>query len=137
MSAPRIDGATLFELTTEDSSITYAPGDEGRPARLHYDGPLGEHVFEGDEIETLHSARGLEVRVTLDRISSLRTVTLTVFLPELEFEDATSELTFRTVGIHSTRRRGMISDSGEIISEPLDFEGLARNGAGGASTAVL
>ncbi|CAA9504722.1 MAG: hypothetical protein AVDCRST_MAG67-2253 [uncultured Solirubrobacteraceae bacterium] len=117
----------VFELTCEDTKITYVPvGFGGRP-RLEYDGPMGTHVFEGDEIQTLRSARGLEVSVTLDRISILRTITLTVFLPDLAFEDATTELTFETVGIHATRRRATVSDIGEGSTKPLELTGLARN----------
>lgn len=117
----------IFELTYEDAKITYVPvGYAGVPS-LRYDGPLGEHLFEGDEIQTFRSARGLEVSVTLDRISHLRTITLTVFLPDLEFEDATTELSFTTVGIHATRRRARVSDIGEGSSKPLELSGLARN----------
>ena len=120
-------GPHIFELTYEDVRITYVPvGFAGVP-RLEYDGPMGKHVFEGDEIETLRSARGLEISVTLDRISHLRTITLTVFLPDLEFEGATSELRFETVGIHATRRRATVSDIGEGGSKPLELAGLARN----------
>lgn len=126
MAGLKTDGPNLFELTFEDTNIVYERGGADGVSRLRYDGPLGAHVFEGEEIQTFRSARGLEVRVTLDRSSHLRTITLTVFVPDLEFEDATSELTFRTVGIHATQRRGSISRSGEIVSEPLQFEGRAR-----------
>ncbi|HWI06658.1 MAG TPA: hypothetical protein VNT54_03995 [Solirubrobacteraceae bacterium] len=117
----------VFELTYEDTKITYEPVGTGGAPRLHYEGPMGAHVFEGDEIKTFRSARGLEVSVTLDRISILRTITLTIFLPDLEFEDATSELSFQTVGIHTTRRRATVSDIAEGGSEPLELAGLARN----------
>ncbi len=117
----------VFELTYEDTKITYVPVGFGGAPRLHYDGPLGEHVFQGDDIQTFRSARGLEVSVTLDRISILRTITLTIFLPDLEFEGATSELSFQTVGIHQTRRRAKVSDIGEGSSKPLELAGLARN----------
>jgi hypothetical protein len=117
----------IFELTYEDTKITYAPVGFGGAPRLHYDGPMGEYVFEGDEIQTFRSARGLEVSVTLDRISHLRTITLTVFLPDLKFEDATTELRFETVGIHATHRRAQVSDIGEGSSKPLELAGLARN----------
>jgi len=120
-------GPNVFELTCEDTKITYVPvGFAGVP-RLEYDGPMGSHVFEGAEIQTLRSARGLEVSVTLDRISHLRTTTLTVFLPDLAFEPATTDLRFETVGIHATRRRAMVSDIGEGSSKPLELTGLARN----------
>lgn len=117
----------VFELTYEDTKITYMPVGSGGMPRLTYDGPMGEHVFEGEEIQTLRSARGLEISVTLDRISILRTITLTVFLPDLAFEDAKTELTFETVGIHTTRRRAAVSDIAEGGSEPLELAGLARN----------
>ena len=117
----------VFELTYEDTKITYEPVGSGGLPRLHYEGPMGIHLFEGDEIQTFRSARGLEVSVTLDRISILRTITLTIFLPDLEFEGASSELSFQTVGIHTTRRRATVSDTPEGGSEPLELAGLARN----------
>jgi hypothetical protein len=121
-------GPNVFELTYEDTKITYVPVGFGGAPRLEYSGPMGDHVFEGDEIQTFRSARGLEVSVTLDRISILRTITLTVFLPDLEFEDATTELSFTTVGIHKTRRRAQVSDvPGDGSSKPLELAGLARN----------
>lgn len=129
----------VFELSYEDTKITYVPVGPGGVPRLTYDGPMGEHVFEGDQIQTLRSARGLEVSVTLDRISILRTITLTVFLPDLAFEDAKTELTFETVGIHTTRRRAKVSDIAEGGSEPLELSGLARNieFQSGGSTVLL
>ncbi len=117
----------VFELSYEDTKITYVPVGFGGAPRLHYEGPLGIHDFEGDEIQAFRGARGLEVSVTLDRISILRTITLTIFLPDLEFEGATSELSFQTVGIHATRRRAKVSDIGEGSSKPLELAGLARN----------
>lgn len=116
-----------FELTYEDTKITYVPDGFGGGPRLHYEGPMGIHDFAGDEIQSLRSARGLEISVTLDRISILRTITLTIFLPDLEFEDATTELSFQTVGIRTTRRRAKVSDIAEGGSEPLELAGLARN----------
>ncbi len=121
-------GPNIFELTYEDTKITYAPVAFGGAPRLHYDGPFGEHSFQGDEITTFRSARGLEVSVTLDGISHLRTITLTVFLPDLELEDATTEVSFKTVGIRATRRRAQVVDVADGgSSEPLELEGLARN----------
>lgn len=120
-------GPNIFELVTDDTKITYTPNAFDGAPRLHYDGPMGEYNFEGEEIQTLNSARGLEISVTMDRISHLRTITLTVFLPDLELEDPTAELSFHTVGIHATRRRAMTTDVGEMTSKPLELEGLARN----------
>lgn len=130
MVALQSAGPTLFELTHEDTKIVYSPGALDGLAELHYAGPMGKYSFAGDEIQTYSSARGLEVSVTLDRVSHLRTITLTVFLPDLELDQMTDELSFSTVGIHSSRRRARAASTrlgATIMSEPLEFAGLARN----------
>lgn len=128
MVAVQRSGLTQFELTHEDTKIVYSPGAIDASASLHYVGPMGKYSFEGDEIETHMSARGLEISVTLDRVSQLRTYTLTVFVPDIELEDTTEEMSFRTVGINASRRRAMTSKIGAALtSEPIEFKGLARN----------
>lgn len=116
----------LFELVYDDTKITYSPGSFGKEPRLSYAGPMGRHSFSGDEIQSFESARGLEVTVCLDRVSHLRTITLTVFVPDMVL-DGTTEQSFRTVGIHATHRRGITGAPGlTLSSEPLEFEGVAR-----------
>lgn len=119
-------GPNLFEFVFEDTKITYAPGVLGGEPWLTYSGPLGRHLFAGEDIQAIESARGLEVSVTLDRVSHLRTITLTVFVPELELAGQ-PELTFRTVGIHATNRRSMRGGAGVALTcEPLVLDGLAK-----------
>lgn len=116
----------LFELFCEDTKITYSPGAFGHEPRLSYAGPMGRHSFSGDEIQSFDSARGLEITVCLDRVSHLRTITLTVFVPDMVL-DGTTEQSFHTVGIHATHRRGLTGAPGlTLSSEPLEFDGLAR-----------
>jgi hypothetical protein len=124
--AVQTQGPNLFELSYEDTKIVYAlDASTGAPC-LEYSGPMGRHSFRGDAIRTEDSARGREVSVTLDGVSHLRTITLTVFLPDVEFQDST-EASFRTVGIHATRRRSMREGPGaELTTEPLEFDGLAK-----------
>jgi len=124
--AVQTQGPNLFEFVHEDTKITYSPGGFGDVPSLSYSGPMGRHSFSGDEIEARESARGLEVSVTLDRVSHLRTITLTVFVPDLEL-DETTEQSFQTVGIHATHRRSMSGAPGAALtSEPMQFDGLAR-----------
>ncbi|MEA2157018.1 MAG: hypothetical protein QOE11_3158 [Solirubrobacteraceae bacterium] len=124
--AVQIQGPNLFELSYEDTKIVYALDETSGSPRLEYTGPMGRHSFEGDAIRTESSARGREVSVTLDGVSHLRTITLTVFLPDVEFDDC-NEQSFRTVGIHATRRRSMTEGPGaEFTTEPLEFDGLAK-----------
>ena len=124
--AVQTQGPNLFEFVFEDTKITYAPGAFGGEPRLSYAGPMGRHTFTGEEIQAVESARGLEVTVSLDRVSHLRTITLTVFVPDLEL-DGETEQSFRTVGIHATQRRKLRGGAGATLtSEPLEFTGLAK-----------
>lgn len=124
--AVQTHGPNVFEFVHEDTKITFSPGALDHDAVLDYAGPLGRYSFTGDEIRAHDSARGREVSVTLDQVSHLRTVTLTVFVPDVELDEAT-EQSFRTVGIHATHRRSMTGGLGVALSsEPLVFDGLAR-----------
>ncbi|MEY2515717.1 MAG: hypothetical protein QOJ89_3075 [bacterium] len=124
--AVQIQGPNLFEFVHDDTKITYSPGGFESEPWLSYAGPMGKHSFAGDEIKAFESARGLEVSVELDRVSHLRTFTLTVFVPDMVLED-TDEQSFRTVGIHETHRRGLTGGRGAAVSsEPLEFDGTAR-----------
>jgi len=124
--AVQTHGPNVFEFVHEDTKITFFPGALDHDAVLDYAGPLGRYSFTGGEIRAHDSARGREVSVTLDQVSHLRTVTLTVFVPDVELDEAT-ERSFRTVGIHATHRRSMTGGLGVALSsEPLEFDGLAR-----------
>jgi hypothetical protein len=126
MAVQTTQGPNLFEFVHEDTKITYSPGAFGGEPRLDYAGPMGHHSFAGEEIKAHESARGLEVTVSLDRVSHLRTITLTLFVPDLELADAT-EASFHTVGIHATHRRTLTGGPGAALtSEPMEFDGLAR-----------
>ncbi|MDX6690777.1 MAG: hypothetical protein QOG15_2234 [Solirubrobacteraceae bacterium] len=117
-------GPDLFELTCDETRITFVPAASGGAPRVQYSGPLGEHAFEGDELQLHESARGLEVSFSVD--THLQTVTLTVFVPELELDDA-PERHFHTVGIHATQRRTIAGGPGAIMTAaPLEVEGVAR-----------
>ena len=124
--AVQSQGPTQFEFVHDDTTITYSPGEFGAEPELSYAGPMGRYSFSGEEIQSYQSARGLEVSVTLDQVSHLRTYTLTVFVPDLEL-DAVAEQSFRTVGIHATHRRSLTGGTGVALTcEPLEFDGLAR-----------
>jgi hypothetical protein len=122
--AVQTQGPDLFELTCDETKITFVPESTGGSPRVLYSGPLGEHAFEGDALQLHESARGLEVSFSVD--THLQTVTLTVFVPELEFDEA-REQHFHTVGIHATQRRTIAGGPGAIMTAaPLEVQGVAR-----------
>ena len=122
--AVQSQGPDLYELSYEETKITFVPASAGGAPRLVYSGPLGEHSIEGGALQLHDSARGLEVSFSLD--THLQTVTLTVFVPELEFADRGEER-FHTVGIHTTQRRTIAGGPGaSMTAAPLEVEGIAR-----------
>ena len=81
----------------------------------------------GDEIEARESARGLEVSVTLDRVSHLRTITLTVFVPDLVLRGHDgAELPHRRHPRDAPARDDAAVSGRPLTSEPMEFDGLAR-----------
>jgi hypothetical protein len=123
--AVQTQGPAFYELSYDETKITFVPGLSRDAARVVYSGPLGEHAFEGDALQLYDSARGLEVSFSLD--THLQTVTLTVFVPELELADDSAEERFYTVGIHATQRRSIAGGPGaSMTSAPLEVEGIAR-----------
>ena len=125
--AVQTQGPNVFELSYEDTRIVYAlDADTGAP-RLDYTGPMGRHSFEGDAVRIERSARGCEVTVNFDGVSRMRTITLTIFVPDVDLEDPEEERSFRTVGIHATRRRSIRDAPGaKQTTEPLELQGLAK-----------
>ncbi len=133
--AVQTQGPNFYELSYEETTITFVPGVSGSSSRLLYSGPLGEHAFKGDALQLHDSARGLEVSFSLE--SHLQTVTLTVFVPELVLGDRAEER-FDTVGIHFTQRRTIVGGPGAIMTAaPLEVEGIARLAERGAAGPAL
>ncbi len=93
--------ANLFELACGDTSITYSTSSFAGPPQFSFTDPDGTLSFSGDEIETLPSALGSEVTVTLEAVPDLRTVSLTLLLPSFRLP-ADGEAEFDTLAIKST-----------------------------------
>ena len=93
--------ANLFELHCGGIDVTYSTSSFAGPPQLSYSGPEGELSFSGNEIETLPSALGTEVTVTLDVVPDLHTIALTLLLPGFRLP-ADSDEEFDTLAIKST-----------------------------------
>jgi len=93
--------ANLFELQCDGVQITYSTTSFAGPPQFSYDGPEGDLSFSGNVIETLESALGGEVTVTLESVPDLHTITLTLLLPSIRMpEDGDAD--FDTLAIKTT-----------------------------------
>jgi hypothetical protein len=100
-----------YELSGDDTSITYSmSGVDGKPT-LTYSGARGEHNFAGDEIRTLDSDLGTEVSVTLEDIADLHLITLTLLIPEMWIAPRAGE-EVRTIAILTTKEEPLTEKIG-------------------------
>lgn len=133
--AVQIQNPSLYELSCDETKITFIAAAPGGSPRLRYSGPLGEHSFEGDALQLHDSPRGLEISVRFE--THLQMTTLTVFVPELVLDD-TLEQSFHTVGIHTTQRRSIAGGPGaDMTAQPLELDGVARLLEYGAAESAL
>ena len=116
--------ANLFELQCDGVQITYSTTSiSGRPL-FDYQGPEGDLNFSGNEIETLPSALGDEVTVTLDTVPDLHTITLTLLLPSFKLPDD-GDAEFETLAIKATNHTTI---AGPPTGPAQTYEALALHG---------
>jgi len=93
--------ANRLELEGGGVQISYSRTSISGQPLFGYHSPEGDLVFAGTEIDTLHSALGEEVTVTLANVPDLHTITLTLLLPPINtLEDGDME--FETLAIMTT-----------------------------------
>jgi hypothetical protein len=127
MATTATQQANLFELSCAGMSITYATTSITGTPLLSYSGPEGDLSFSGSGIETLPTALGTEVTVTLETVADLHTITLTVLIPSFRLpEDHRS--TFDTLAIKTTNHTtiaGPPEGAGESY-EAIALHGVAK-----------
>ena len=92
-------GPNLFQISCEDTQITYSTSSFAGPPHFSYSGPKGEDSFSGEEIQSLGSALGTEHTVMLEAVPDLHTVT--VVLPDIRLSSG-EEQSFHALGILTT-----------------------------------
>ncbi len=116
--------ANLFELECDGIRITYSTSSFAGPPQLSYSGREGDLSFSGNEIETLPSALGTEVTVTLDSVPDLHTIALTLLLPAINLP-ADGDAEFDTLAIKSTHHSSII---GPPEGAGQSYEAIALHG---------
>ena len=116
--------ANHFVFSCGDTEVTYdSTSISGRPL-LSYQGPEGELHFMGDDIETLESALGSEVTVTIETVADLHTITFTLLVPSVMLT-RTADVTIETVAIKTTNHTSII---GTPEGPAQTYEALALHG---------
>lgn len=116
--------ANLFELSCGDTRVTYSTSSFAGPPQFSYFGPEGDLSFSGDEIQTLASALGSEVTVTLENVPDLHRITFTLLLPSFRLpKDNESE--FDTLGI---KTENLTTIAGPPVGPAQNYEAIALHG---------
>jgi hypothetical protein len=102
MAQKTLVAPNIYEVSGENTQITYSTTSVDGSPQFSYSGPKGEHSFSGDEIRTFDTDLGTEVTVTLEDVADLHVVTLTLLLPEMWVAPHAGQ-EFRTIGIYTTK----------------------------------
>jgi hypothetical protein len=92
----------LFELKGIGIELTYSTTSLSGQPQLTYKDRKRTFTFHGEEIRHLDSEIGLQVTVTLEQVPDLRTETLTLIIPAINGEGASTP--FQTNAILTTHR---------------------------------
>jgi hypothetical protein len=110
------------QISYSTSSIT------GKPL-LTYKDSKGARSFMGDEIRTQNTDMGTLVTVTLETVTDLRTVTLTLLVPAINLDGSAKE--FKTIAIRTTNKTTI--GGGSFVKgvvqfyEVIDLKGTANS----------
>jgi hypothetical protein len=93
----------VYEVSGDVTQISYSTsGIDGSPS-CSYRGPKGDdQLFSGDDIQTLDTALGTEVTMTVADVADLQVITLTLVIPEMWIARG-SGLAFKTMAVYVTR----------------------------------
>lgn len=119
----------LYELTGNDTQITYSTTSFGGQPQLTYHRQGVDRSFTGAEIRVQESEIGQQVTVTIEEIVELHTILLTLLIPEINLDGRESR--FRTRGILTTRRSSfggprLVKGALELY-QTIALRGVARN----------
>jgi hypothetical protein len=117
-----------YELSGDNTQITYSTTSvDGQPT-FSYSGKKGEHSYSGDEIQTLDSALGTEVTVTLEDVADLHVITLTLLIPEMWIAPHAG-MEVRTLAIFTTKEEPITAPVGlPAVREQYDVVSLDGEG---------
>jgi hypothetical protein len=96
----------LYELSCDGVVLTYSTSSITGSARFSFREGQREVNASGTEIRTNSTELGTEVTVTLEVVPDLRTVTITLLVPDINLGKQ-FEIDFETVAIETTQHTGI------------------------------
>ncbi len=107
----------LFELVGKKLEISYATSSFAGEPRLSYNTPTQSLDFAGDEIRQTRTEIGQLVTVTINQVPDLKTVTLTLLIPEINLPTDGDGVAFKTKAIFTTHPTTIAGR--ELVEGPL------------------
>ena len=117
----------LYELACGDRRVTYSTSSITGEPQFTYTDADSQRSFSGDEIESVDTALGSEVTVTLEIVPDLHTIRLTMILPDIRMSPG-EEVHLSTFGVITTART-TIAGPGPGVGmtyEMLKLDGTAK-----------
>ena len=115
-----------FDLRGHDVQVTYSSTSFSGQPQFGYQGTLGSHTAQGEQIRTQESELGTLISVTLVPSVDAQTVSLTVVLPSINLAGQ-QEQSFKTIAIQTTHAGpDIISIGARERYEVLHLHGTAK-----------
>lgn len=128
--ASTLSQANLYELTGEDTSVTYTPAGLGGAAQLNYRSGNQDQVYRGEQVRSLATEIGTLVTVDVTIVFDGDTLTFSLFVPAVNLRNDTVEAPVETVALLSTARSSIAGPSliqGQLTTyQAIALAGTAR-----------
>jgi hypothetical protein len=100
--AGALEEPNLYDLAWGKTQVSYSTTSVTGQPQFTYTTSQGTRTFSGNEIETMATALGEEVTVTLESVPDLHTITLTVLIPAIRVAPTGEAVTLSTLGVVTT-----------------------------------
>ncbi len=119
----------LFILSSGNITLTYATSSFSGAPQLTYTNKYLSLTFQADDMRVTTSPVGTLVTVDLEYIADLRTVSLTLVVPQVNLRGAATEAAVHTVALLTTQRTSI--GGPELISGQVEtYRTLRPRGLG-------
>lgn len=102
--ATALSQANLYELSGKDTSVIYTPAGFAGAPQLTYRSGDQDLVFRGREVRTANTEIGALVTVDLSFTPDLETTVFSLFIPDVNLRNGSTEAPVETIGLVSAAK---------------------------------